>query len=589
MAATKWRYVVGSIDPIGLITALSTANCVWISAQFGDDSNPGTPDAPVATYNRAAIIGVGKTYRVGSGYFYSQLIAPADSGKTFIGDGFCAIYSNEVPNGNFNTPASSRYFNMIFSAYRLTLTGNTTLKKCRIKGPWNALNGANGTVNLLHIPTTNVTSLMFTEGGTAVIDGAIKRIILSIPLGVVFTINNLASFKTYVANCIFYGVGSLVLTRVAGVGGANPATDIKNCYFSNALPIMMNGGTGTNEVVAVAPTSIANLRTRAAAVYGGAAADYFADCFVGPNPFLDSGSNLFEVWGDFRLNSTAGAGLMAQSMADDFGYVGAYNAGTRWDAATDWLSNTNLVVNSGRFEVVNSALDAAARGKIKKVGANTRDIQRHFFSGTEAPLNGIVLDYNTDKGAVVTPTGTTYSIPAGTSWVVESGNGVTFQAVLYTAGKKFRNNTGGTLSATDADGTGSIAEIIETPNKKTEAWRYSSGGARTSQLSTSGFVLNDWVYVISGSVIQGANTYNADDAFLYNPALTYTGGYVAQLAFNDSLPFKVFEFSEDKNISVDSGGNGNGTQAFNYAQETGVRGLYFQPDLKIESANQRHT
>ncbi|HEX4888587.1 MAG TPA: hypothetical protein VFV37_11120 [Luteibaculaceae bacterium] len=362
------------------------------------------------------------------------------------------------------------------------------------------------------------------------------------------------------------------------------AKSIFYSYIVNNTPILLNGGSGTNETVATTASSISALRTRAAAVYGGSPADYFPNCYVGPNPFNETDPAMIEsVDGDHTLNSIMGAGLMAATMADNFGFVGAYNIATRWGVG-DFTTLTNLSIVGNDYQLTNPLSDGSAIGKIKSFG-RIRDIQRNLFSGSEAPLNGIVLDSTQDQGAPIAPSGTTYSgLLNPASYVVSQGAGVTYNGIVYTQGQKF-TTVAGVTTATDNDGLGRIREIIERPNKKNVQWRFSQGGAVSSNINT--FTNNSWLTVLQGSINDGTFTYNVGDFLLYNNALTYSGTYSLQFVFLESEPFKNFEISNANNFSVDGSGTANGEQAFNYGTEVSFRARYGQPKLIIEADNQR--
>ncbi len=581
MAAVKWRYPAGSISPLDGVT-LTTSNTGWLCPQCGKDTNAGTDLAPVKSWGAAALIG--KTYVVPNGYIFNQQVTTAFK---IIGDGFVYFQSNIQPRIPMLVYANAQIYGCMASGYskiadwfNTTAVGGMQYNKFKAVNPANfgfqTPVGANarqfsvlicesGTPSLHNVGASVVKNNSFIIAPSAICNGTL--------LGGTISVNN-----------IYAGQGSYDIPDI------DSAKNVFRAYIVNTLLIKMRGGTGVNETTFTAVASIAALRIRAVAVYGGVVADYFPDSYVGPNPFMATGSELYEVWGDHRLNIAAGAGLTAASMADNNAHVGAYQSGIRWDAGpTDYLSVSNLTLDSGKYKLTNTALPGSAISKIKTFGKN-RDIKRNSFMGVDAYLNGIVLDASRDSSAWIFSTFdgvnnvfTGLNAPGGYEVNVADGF-VTYNGQNYFLGDKI-TTVPGITTAIDSDGNSRLKEILERPNKKSLLWRFSQGGSITNAVTN--YPNNAWLYVVSGTVTQGTNNYPAESFLLFNSGLTYSGTYSVQFVYLDNEPYLEMEISTSKPVSKNAT-VGNASQSFNYGAETLISCKFLQHMVVIQFDNIRY-
>ena len=563
--ASKFRYALGTPNPIdGVI--LTTANAAYF-ANFGDDGNPGDDQDPFASVSAAAA--TGKTYLIGNGIYYNEQVS---LNKKIIGDGYLKFVSNINPKQIFDVTGSTQafYYNVITDGYD------------RIAGVF-------GQTKYCTQLRSNSTKYYHTIADSAYRQYAVIELVADYNNSTNSLLSAISSYQTrsitiinratltlrsdgnaqnYLSDFILTNQGA-GKTHVSNIGGA---TNTQYGLFITGDLIKIG-----SEANFIATTTIEDLRNRAVAQFGGLSEDYFQDCRVLPGTIFND---------DYSLNTTA-EGLIAATMASNFAFVGGKDIAFQWKpGAVDYLSTINLTLDNGRYRLTDTNLNGAGRSVIKSFD-KVRELKRQFFEGVEAPLNGQVIDSTPDWGPQISPdSGNDYTgLTVGEYYTFSSGNGGTYNGKSLEVGQTFKVVSGVT-TATDDDGTGTIRKLLETPNKKNIRWRFSKGGALTSNIAADR-VDEDWMKVLAGSINDGTNTFNSGDIFKYDDGLTYSGTYQLQFIFNESEPWQEMEISGANHLSVDSAGRGNGDPNFDYASEIGIQAKYVQHEFVIEKENNR--
>lgn len=553
--AHNWRYKEGGVNPQNGQTISFAAGYRWVNSDIGDDGNPGTESLPYATPEL-------NKFNICAGDFFNVAVQ-----ANYIADGYCSFHWNLLTDSSMGVSGSYAYG--IKTAKGLGFDARGSLVNCICNNP----NSQSGISN----PTGRYFSIFIYHSALTIQynHGGISESIPSNYTNIFKAAITYDNWRSRPASNMVYANGGSGTVNIQDI---NVCKNTRYCLYISDLPIKLTGGgLGSDETTFTAPTDIDSLRNRAVAVYGGQAADYFPNCRVLPPTIFND---------DYSLNTTA-EGLIAATMSDNFSFVGAKDIALQWKPGTvDYVSTTNLTLDSGEYKLTDTNLDGNAISVIKTFG-KVRELKRQFFEGVEAPLNGQVIDSTQSWGPEISPdTGNDYTgLIVDDYYTVFSGGGVTYNGTLYSVGQTFKVVTGVT-TATDDDGTGSLRKQLEAPNKKNMRWRFSKGGALTSNIAADR-VDEDWMYVLSGSINDGTTTYNVGDVFKYDTGLTYSGTYQLQFIFNDSEPWKEMEISGANNLSVDSAGRGNGDPDFDYASEEGVQTKYAQHQVVIESDNNR--
>lgn len=555
--AHNWRYKEGGVDPNNGDLISFSNNYRWISPEFGDDGNTGEEDSPLATP-------VVDKINICNGYFYNVAIQ-AD----YIADGFCFF--------NWNNPFIASILKTGGSAYGIILgeglvTDSRSSLKYSIQNSSRAQTGISNPTGRYYsiFIYPNPVTIQYNHGGISEFIPSNYTHIFNAAIVYDDWRGRIASNMVYATN----GAGTV------NIQDENIALNTRYSVYVNNLPIKLTGGgLGADETTFTTASTIEDLRNRAAAVYGGSAVDYFISCRVLPPTIFNE---------DYSLNTTP-EGLIAATMADNYGFVGAKDMAIQVSAGASFLSTSGMTLDSGAYKLSGAAVGTATtawqdNGKVRELGAIG-------FVGDEAPLNGEQVDSSRSWGdAISVDTNNDFTgLIVDKYYTVDTGGGVTYNGNTILVGSTFLV-VAGVTTATDNDGLGTIRLQLESPNRKTIELRTSEGGFLTTNLAGSAAVDDDWFKVLTGSVSDGTNTFTVNQFLKYDSALTYTGTYQLQFVANDAAPYLLQEVSNANPVGIDSAGRGTGDVNFDYSTETRIRAKYWQARPSIQNDNNKfHT